>query len=259
MRANATLRDEIRDYWSARSAHFDAAPGHGIATPAERAAWQRLLARHLGPGCGRKAMDLACGTGEMAGVLCDLGYEVSALDWSEAMLDIARAKARGTGRTIAFRQADAEVTMEPEACHDVLLARHLVWTLVDPGAAFTEWRRILRPGGRLLIIDGDFVSSGRSSRLLEWIAAWMPSSPAPTPACDLAEQHRSILERVHFNNGARAQAVTALLHSTGFTDITVDRGLGQINRAIGRHAGSLHGLKRQTQHRYAISATRPFQ
>ncbi|AUM73915.1 class I SAM-dependent methyltransferase [Paracoccus jeotgali] len=259
MRPNATLRDDIRDYWSARAASFDAAPGHGIATQTERVAWQRLLTRHLGIGHSRKAMDLACGTGEMAGVLCDLGYDVTALDWSEAMLDIACTKAIKSGREIAFRQADAEVTMEPDASHEVLLARHLVWTLVDPAAAFSEWRRILRPGGRLLIVDGDFVAAGWPSRLLHWIAGWMAPSSAPSQSRDLTEQHRSILERVHFKNGARAEAVAALLRSAGFTDIIVDRRLGSINRAIGRHAGILHGIKRQTQHRYAISAMRPFQ
>lgn len=257
--SNLMLRDEIRDYWSARAPEFDAAPGHGIATPGERAAWLALLQRHLGPGKGRQALDLACGTGEMASLLSDMGYGVTALDWSEAMLDIARKKAQAAGRTIAFRQADAEVTMEAEASHDVLLTRHLVWTLVDPVAAFAEWRRILRPGGRLLIIDGDFVSPGHAARLLDWIARRISSASKSLPDADLAEQHRAILRRVHFRDGARAGAVAALLRAAGFTDVTVDRRLGRINRAIGRHAGFLQGLKRQTQHRYAISATRPDQ
>lgn len=255
--SNATLRDEIRDYWSARAAKFDAAPGHGIATPGERAAWLTLLRRHLGPGDGRRALELACGTGEMAGLLDDMNYAVTALDWSEPMLEIARAKSHAAGRATAFRQADAEVTMEPDASHDVLLTRHLVWTLVDPAAAFAEWRRILRPGGRLLIIDGDFVSPGQAARLLEWISARVAPGSMRQRDPDLAAQHQSILERVHFRHGARAGAVAALLRSAGFTDVTVDRRLGPINREIGRHAGLLHGLKRQTQHRYAISATCP--
>lgn len=258
MRSNATLRDEIRDYWSARAVGFDAAPGHAIATPAERRAWLDLLIRHLGMGNGRQALDLACGTGEMSALLCELGYGVTALDWSDAMLDIACAKALKTGRAISFRQADAEVTMEADASMDVLLTRHLVWTLVDPRAAFAEWRRILRPGGRLLIIDGDFVSPGRAARLLDWIATRIAPSDAPSSPCDLAEQHQSIMRRVHFTNGARAREVAALLRSAGFEGINVDRRLGSINRAIGRHAGVLHGMKRQAQHRYAISAIRPF-
>ncbi|AXC50575.1 methyltransferase domain-containing protein [Paracoccus suum] len=257
MISNATLRDEIRDYWSARAPSFDAAPGHGIATPGERKAWQDLLIRHLGPGQGGRALDLACGTGEMSGLLCDLGYQVTGLDWSEPMLGIARAKAWNAGRAITFRQADAEITMEPDASHDVLLTRHLVWTLVDPAAAFAEWRRILRPGGRLLIIDGDFVSAGRAARLLNWIERRIAPGSGGSSDPDLAAQHRSILRRVHFHDGARAEVVAGMLHSAGFTKVTVDRGLGPINRMIGRHAGFLHGLKRQTQHRYAISATRP--
>ena len=44
-----------------------------------------------------------------------------------------------------------------------IVNRHLVWTLVDPKAAFAEWLRVLKPGGTLLIIDGDFVNSNRWS------------------------------------------------------------------------------------------------
>lgn len=192
----------------------------------------------------------------MSALLDDMGYRVTALDWSEPMLAIARAKADEAGRRIAFRQADAEATMEPDASHDVLFTRHLVWTLVDPAAAFAEWHRVLQPGGRLVIVDGDFVTRGRFARLLHWAERWLGiARPPAEPA--LAARHRAILSRVHFRDGARAEAVAALLAQAGFTDIRIDRRLGRINLAIGCCAGWRETLRRETQHRYAISARRP--
>jgi hypothetical protein len=49
MTANFTLRDEIRDYWSARAATFDEQVGHEIFSEVEREAWRDLVRRHLGP------------------------------------------------------------------------------------------------------------------------------------------------------------------------------------------------------------------
>ncbi|RVP00226.1 SAM-dependent methyltransferase, partial [Sinorhizobium meliloti] len=62
-RPNYDLRDEIKAYWSERAATFDLSPGHEIFSEEERAAWHRLIRRHLGEGAGRSALDLASGTG----------------------------------------------------------------------------------------------------------------------------------------------------------------------------------------------------
>ena len=253
---NATLRDEIRDYWSDRAESFDDQPGHGIATETERLAWRSLLEPHVPVGAGQDALDLACGTGEMSGLLSDMGYAVTALDWSEPMLDIARRKATASGRDISFRQADAEVTMEPDATYSLVLTRHLVWTLVDPRAAFAEWHRILRPGGRLVIIDGDFVRRPFTARLLDRLATWA-GDVSRQRASQLGARHAAILDRVYFRNGARADEVVAMLREAGFQDIVTDRRLRKVNRAIARRHGALEGLRREVQHRYVISAVRP--
>jgi ubiquinone/menaquinone biosynthesis C-methylase UbiE len=259
--ANHGLRDEIKAYWSARAETFDTQPGHEIFSEAERQAWLDLFRRHLGEGKGRCALDLACGTAVISHLLDDLGFEVTGMDWSEPMLERARAKAKKRGRTIRFLMGDAENTLEPDDAYDVIVNRHLVWTLVDPRACFVEWRRVLKPGGTLLIVDGDFVNTTPLARLFGSLAAWMArfsgrSAPAHGAGPDLAATHQSILSRVHFSMGARADAVAALLADAGFRDIVIDRDLRAIHRAQRVDFGLLKGLERAAQHRYVITARR---
>lgn len=258
---NFDLRDEIKTYWSARAETFDSQPGHEIFSDEEREAWQALFTRHLGSGEGRKALDLACGTAVISHILDDIGFAVTGMDWAEPMLERARAKARQRQRSIRFLMGDAENTMEPDAAFDVVTNRHLVWTLVDPPAAFREWHRVLKPGGKLLIVDGDFVNANMLERVIAAIGRWgqrlgfSPSQSSHQPA-GMMETHRSILSRVHFSNGARAEEVRQMLIDAGFTNVIVDTQLAAIHRAQRKNFPLLKGLERATQHRYAISASR---
>lgn len=258
-RQNYNLRDEIKAYWSERAATFDHSPGHEIFSEEERAAWHRLFLKHLGPGGGRAALDLASGTGVISHLLDDLGFKVQGLDWAEPMLERAREKARKRGRAIRFGLGDAENTMEPDGYYDVVVTRHLVWTLVDPAAAFVEWQRVLRPGGTLLIVDGDFVNTSALERLFSKLSTWgqrlgFLTAEAPSGTLQMMATHRSILSRVHFSAGARADDVANLLGKAGFVDIELDRDLREIHRTQARNWNFFKGLARQCQHRYAICA-----
>lgn len=259
---NYNLRDEIKAYWSARSATFDLSPGHEIFSEDERQAWQALIEKHLGKGEGRPALDLASGTAVVSHLMDDAGFRVTGLDWSEAMLGLARAKAKQRGRDITFRLADAENTMEPDEAYDVIVTRHLVWTLVDPAAAFTEWMRVLKPGGKLLIVDGDFVNVGFAERLVKRLAAWAERIGLIRPEIshapkDMAGKHEEILSQVHFSGGARAGDVAALLRQAGFETVVIDQDLKTILRAQAKHLSFFKATARGLQHRYAICATKP--
>jgi ubiquinone/menaquinone biosynthesis C-methylase UbiE len=260
--SNYGLRDEIKAYWSERAATFDLSPGHEIFSEEERAAWHRLFTQHLGKGDGRTALDLASGTGVVSHLMDDLGFRVTGLDWSETMLALAMTKAKSRGRAISFRMGDAENTMEPDDHYDVVVNRHLVWTLVNPGGAFAEWFRVLKPGGTLLIIDGDFVNSTLRERILSKLAGWGQrlgwlKSDAVSNSPEMMAIHRSILSRVYFRDGARADAVADLLMRSGFADISIDTRFGDIHRTQARNWNVLKSMVRKSQHRYAIRAVKP--
>jgi SAM-dependent methyltransferase len=63
-----------------------------------------------------------------------------------------------TGQTpdeiIDFQIQDAESLSFADNTFDVVVARNLFWPLVHPGRALDEWRRVMKPGGRLIVSDG---------------------------------------------------------------------------------------------------------
>ena len=260
--ANFTLRDEIKAYWSARATTFDQSPGHEIFSDEERFAWHALIERHLGRGNGRRALDLASGTGVISHLMDDLGYCVTGIDWSEAMLERARAKAASRGRAIRFHLGDAENTLEADNSYDVIVTRHLVWTLVDPKACFAEWLRVLKPGGKLMVIDGDFVNTGFVERLIKRLAALLErirltKTSASQTSAAMAVEHESILSRVHFSNGARVDTVSGMLTEAGFSAVIADTDMRRIHKAQAAHLGFFKAVARGLQHRYAIIAQKP--
>ncbi|MBR0652778.1 class I SAM-dependent methyltransferase [Roseomonas terrae] len=244
---NFDLKEEIRDYWSRRAPGFDAAPGHRI-DEADLGGWQRLITDGLGPLAGRSVLDLACGTGEVSRALLGLGATVTGVDFSETMLRLARAKL--AGQPWQGRLADAETLAGlPDASFDGAVTRHLVWTLTDPAAAFAAWRRVLKPGSRLLVVDGDWVRESRRGALLRRIAA-MLGGRGGSPVD--GDTHRQILARVPYHDGLTRERLTADLLRAGFTDPR-PHGVGRIYLRGLRGASLADRLRLLAPTRFAVS------
>jgi len=251
---NYSIRDEIREFWSQRAATFDQSVGHEIFSDAERRGWHKLIGKHLGQGQGRKALDLASGTGVISHLMHDMGFAVTGADWSEAMLEQARAKAANRGADIRFIMRDAENTQEPRASYDVITNRHLVWTLVDAPAAFQEWFALLKSGGKLLIVDGNMGRKSWVSRLRTLFGGRQGHSNL---APGMSERLQRIRTQVHFSGEMPAEAVVDLLLAAGFVNPMIDRQLSAIHWPQARKMTFWRGLERLTQDRFAICVTKP--
>lgn len=251
MSANYDLKEEIRDYWSGRATGFDSSPGHRI-DDADMAAWQGLITAGLGPLEGRQVLDLACGTGEVSRALVGLGASVTGIDFSEVMMGRAHAKLRGL--PWQGRLADAETLAGlPEAQFDGAVTRHLVWTLTDPMAAFAAWFKVMKPGARLLVIDGDWVREGLRGKVLRRVAALLGGKP---PASADGAVHGNILARVPYGSGLTRRRLTADLLRAGFDDPR-SHGVSAIYLR-GLHGASIaERLRLLAPTRFALSVRRP--
>lgn len=136
-------------FWDGQAATFDREPDHGLTDPDVRRAWADLLLPLLPP-VPASVVDLGCGTGSLTALLAGAGYDVRGLDLSERMVAAARAKVAG----VEFRQGDAARPPYPPGSFDVVLVRHVLWALPDPAAAIERWRALLKPGGRLVLVEG---------------------------------------------------------------------------------------------------------
>ncbi|WP_461123706.1 methyltransferase domain-containing protein [Saccharothrix stipae] len=151
-------------FWDDRAATFDEDADHGLRDPDVRRAWADLLLPLLPP-APASVVDLGCGTGSLTALLTDAGHHVRGLDLSERMLAAAREKVPGA----EFRQGDAADPPYPPASFDVVLVRHVLWALPDPAAALDRWRALLRPGGRLVLVEGRW-STGAGLTAAECVA-----------------------------------------------------------------------------------------
>ncbi|MEU5977453.1 class I SAM-dependent methyltransferase [Streptomyces sp. NPDC047315] len=154
-----TISAAITAYWDAAAPRFDDEPDHGLRDAATRSAWDRLLGR-LVPATGGDVVDLGCGTGTLAELLASRGHRLTGVDLAPRMVERARAKLAAAGLTGTFLVGDAAAPPVAAGAYDVVVARHLLWTLPDPHAALRRWVTLLRPGGTLVLVEGRWRESG---------------------------------------------------------------------------------------------------
>jgi ubiquinone/menaquinone biosynthesis C-methylase UbiE len=251
-RSNYALKEQIRDYWSKRSETFDLAFGHRIPEGPEFEAWAAAIRRHLEPE-PRRVLELACGTGEVTRLLLSLGHDVTALDFSEAMLERAKRKHQGNDR-VRFILADAENPMEPAASYDAIVCRHLVWTLIEPRIAFAEWRRILKPGGHLLVFDGDWARPTRLGRVASMVIRQFDRVLGSDTNYDgaLSKRHAAIMGQLPFGSGLTTQRLVPMLAEAGFRDVTISSH-GPIAAAQWRQATWRNRMRTLVYRRFILS------
>lgn len=115
--------------------------------------WRRRAVEALAPAEGERVLDLCCGTGDLALALARSGARVTGADFSLPMLGRGARKARRRGARIWLCGADAVHLPFRNASFDAACVGFGVRNLADPLAGLREIRRVLRPGGRLAVLE----------------------------------------------------------------------------------------------------------
>lgn len=119
-----------------------------------------MKARGLGA-ANQTLVDIGTGTGTLARGFAAAGASVTGIDADPDMLREARSLAAGENLTIKFHEATAEATGLKNASADIVTAGQC-WHWFDPRGATTEVRRILKPGGTIVIAHFDWLPAKRS-------------------------------------------------------------------------------------------------
>ncbi|MEL6463450.1 MAG: class I SAM-dependent methyltransferase [Pseudomonadota bacterium] len=159
---------------------------------------------------GSRGLDIGCGTGDvtfrLAAAVGPKGHVVG-IDPNPAALNTARQSARNTGLVhVAFEETDLFAIAEAGAPFDVITCRRVLMYLPDQGAAARALKRLLRPGGLLVIQEHD---------------ATLRHSTAPVPLYDQARDWVWDTVAAEGANVATGFDLYDLLATAGFSDIDI--------------------------------------
>ena len=153
----STLTSTIEQYWTRRASSYTEVVRKNLADGWD-CKWADELIRNFPKAEGRtlKVLDIGTGPGFYAIILASRGYDVTAVDLSEGMIEQAKHNAGSLAEKIRFFKMDAQELSFPDNEFDVIVKRNLTWNLPDPVKAYGEWRRVLRDGGVMLNIDSNW-------------------------------------------------------------------------------------------------------
>ena len=229
------VKQQVAAHWDRRAPSFDEDFGHSIRTPAERAAWDRILDLVLA-GRGRlDALDAGCGTGFLTFELATRGHRVTGVDFAPAMIAEARRKAAERGVSVRLEEADAEQLPFAPGSFDLAISRHVLWTLPHPEAAIDEWIRVLRPGGRLVVVDSQLDPS---------------AAPPSQENARTSQEYAAVGDQLPFLGGRSREEIETLLKAHGLVNVGSDPLLDLVAAQAQRMVEE--GQEQRTRRRYVV-------
>lgn len=155
------LLQEIVSYWGTRAEGYSEVNEKELAG-SQREAWLHVLEEQFPEKKKEemKILDIGTGPGFFPMILSEAGYTVTAVDYTEEMLEKAKenlGKYTKYGlERVTLQRMDAQNLEFADETFDVVISRNLTWNLEKPEQAYQEWMRVLKPGGVLLNFDANW-------------------------------------------------------------------------------------------------------
>lgn len=149
------------NYWTERSGGYSEVNKSELRTE-QRRVWSNMLQERISERFPNKhnreirVLDIGTGPGFFAIILAEAGYMVTAVDYTESMLEKARYNAGSLLDKINFMRMNAEELEFEDDSFDVIVSRNLTWNLLNPEKAYRQWKRVLKPGGLMLVFDANW-------------------------------------------------------------------------------------------------------
>ena len=186
--------------------------------------WRKRMARHLPPGRDLKVLDLATGTADQILMLAHASDRVGAsegMDLSEGMLEIGRRKVKeqGMSHLVTLRTGDATAIPAADNTCDVVTISFGIRNVENVPRALSEMLRVLKPGGRALILEGSLPANTFLRKLyllyfrhvLPRVGAWVSGDGGA-----YAYLNRTV------ETFPCGEAFCALMRTAGFRDVSFD-------------------------------------
>lgn len=161
------IKDNLVSYWNSGAFRYNSGVERFLKSENGTAGWRSLFSEYLGT-APLKILDVGTGPGSISIPLAGMGHSVTAVDLSDNMLDLARKNAATCNVTVDFRKGDAEKLPFDDNTFDAVVNRWVLWTVPDPTSALSEWTRVVKPGGRICIIDGNWYSGRKTIYQKAW-------------------------------------------------------------------------------------------
>lgn len=186
-------------------------------------AWRRAAVKMAELKRGDVVVDVACGTGDLTQAFHRRGLarRVLGIDFTTPMLHVAVSKRRSSpmkdaSSTLSYHAGDATRLPLPDACCDVVSIAFGLRNVADPGRAMAEFHRVLRPGGRVVVLEFSRPTNPLLRRLNDFYCGTIMPRTATWIARDRSGAYKYLPSSV--NTFLGREETLQLIRDAGFRD-----------------------------------------